>query len=85
MRRILNNNGTSFESLRDDSINVNNHAYDLAKAMRESRPHGRDYQLNSDPADFTRDQDEWENMIKNVEAIRQYVHDAMWKLDEQRR
>jgi acyl-CoA reductase-like NAD-dependent aldehyde dehydrogenase len=71
-RAIVNLNGTS----RQDLILQNHEA---AKALREAKevvlqtaPHGRDYQLNRSPNDYTKDREEFAERITLINTMIAY-------------
>ena len=50
IRPTVNLNGTDYESLLNQWKTVMEAANRLNEALAEATPHGRDYQINSDPA-----------------------------------
>jgi hypothetical protein len=81
MRRKVNLNGSSRESLIEQQRAVMEAVDTLVEKMALATPHGRDYQLNEE-GDYDRDRIEWREKIHEALAIKTYAFDTAMNLVE---
>lgn len=66
---IVNLNGASCESLLKAHMDVAHAAGQLAQALAEAAPHGRDYQTESTDSRYRSDRDDFINLVRQVDSI----------------
>ena len=80
----INSNGDGSSTLIAQHMEVRRAAIALLEALNNSSPHGRNYQLNSDPiADITLDTDILVGFCTGVEALSKYAMDSAVAIKKQ--
>jgi len=83
-RFILNGNGTSAGALRQERETILRQAQELEASLLRMTVHGRDYQINAAPKDeYLDDRLDRGVMIEDVRAIREYMINALMRINEQ--
>ena len=84
MRRKININGSSQESLVEDYQKALNALSDCLENMSTVMPHGRDYLMNEHPQnDYKSDRQEHLNNVVKIHEVRQYLHNCIVSIGTQ--
>ena len=82
---IINNNGSSKESLQDQYRFVMGLAKEATEAACANRPHGRDYQTHSDPDAATKARDEYEaHVVQPLAQAAAYLEKLLIHISDQK-